>query len=106
MPSFALVGVLLRKYMKIVLTSAQKHGGIVKSCSIVRVPFVATPTCHSATPFDEGDYGTDELIRIHLCSQYSFILLATSSFASSNITISTSAGTPDFALNGSTQAYT
>jgi hypothetical protein len=41
---------------------------------------------HSVTPSDKGEYGTDELIRISLCSQHSFILPATSSFVLSNIT--------------------
>jgi hypothetical protein len=44
MPSFALVGVLLRRYMKVVITSAQKQGGRFQSRNIARMPFVVTPT--------------------------------------------------------------
>src|SRR5258707_2926466 len=102
--------------MKVVIASAQKRGGRLESRSIARVPLVATPTSRSATPFDEGEYGTDELIRIPFCSQYSLILPATSSFALSNMTAlivlpvpfsifaahtSNSAGASDFALKGS-----
>ena len=86
MPSFALVAVLLRRYMKVIIASAQKCGGGLESRSIARMPLVATPINPSA-PFDKGEYGTGELIRIPLCSQYSLILPATSPLTSSNLTI-------------------
>jgi hypothetical protein len=44
MLSFALVGILLRRYMKVVITSAQKQGGRFQSHNITHVPFVVTPT--------------------------------------------------------------
>ena len=42
--------------------------------NIVRALLVATLASRSATPFDNGGYETDELIRIPLCSQHSLIL--------------------------------
>ena len=61
--------------------SAQKRGGTFESRNIVRVPLVTPPTSRLATPFDKGEYGTDELIQITLCSQYSLILPGMSSLA-------------------------
>ena len=54
------------------------HRGRYESRSIARVPLVVTPTSRSAIPFDEGKCGTDVLIRLPLCSQYSLFLPATS----------------------------
>ena len=103
--------------MKVVITSAQKRGG-VRVTQIARVPLVATLVSHSATPFDEGEYGSDEIIRIPCCLQSSLILPATSSLALSNMTVlidlsilflimvahfSNSASASDFAHGGSTQ---
>ncbi len=50
--------------MNMDIASAQKRGGSAESCSIACVPLVATPTSHSATLFDEGEYGIDELMWI------------------------------------------
>ena len=73
---------------------------------------VATQASRSETPFD----GTDELIRIPLCSQYSLILPTTSSLALSYMTRLTilhvpfpifathSAGALDLALKGTQPA--
>ena len=55
-----------------------RHRGRFESRSIARVPLVFTPTSRSAIPFDEGECGTDVLIRLPLCSQYSLFLPTTS----------------------------
>jgi len=69
-------------------------------------------------PFNEGEYGTDEMIRMPRSSQSSFIRPATNSVALLNITVltlysvpfsirltyfSNSIGASDFALNRSVQ---
>jgi len=69
-------------YTNVSIASAQDCGGSPEPCDIAWVPLVATL-------FGEGEYGTDEMIRMPRSSQSSFIRPATSSFALSNITILT-----------------
>ena len=57
--------------MKVVITSAQKHGGRFGLCSIACMQLVAMPTTCLATLFNGGEYGTDDLIHIPSCSQFS-----------------------------------
>jgi len=68
--------------MNVPIASAQDRRGSLELCDIARVPLVVTL-------FDEGEYSTDKMIRMSRLSQSSFIHLATSSFALSNITILT-----------------
>jgi len=67
-------------YTNVSIASAQDCGGSPEPCDIAWVPLVATL-------FGEGEYGTDKMIWMPHSSQSSFIRLATSSFALSNITI-------------------
>jgi len=62
------------------IASAQDHKGSPELCNIAQVPLVAML-------FGEGEYGTNKMIQMLCSSQSSFICLATSSFALSNITI-------------------
>jgi len=48
--------------MNVTIASAQNRGGSLESGNTTRVPLVATPTSRSATPFDKGEYGTDEML--------------------------------------------
>jgi len=68
--------------MNVPIASARNHRGSLEPCDIAQVPLVVTP-------FDEGEYGTNEMIQMSRSSQSSFIRLATSSFAWSNITVLT-----------------
>jgi len=70
------------RYMNVPIASAQDRGGSLEPCDIARVPLVVTL-------FDEGEYGTDEMIWMSRLSQSSFIRPATSSFTLSNITVLT-----------------
>jgi len=70
------------RYMNVPIASARNRGGSLELCDIAQVPLVVTL-------FDEGEYGTDEMIWMSRSSQSSFIHLATSSFAWLNITILT-----------------
>ena len=95
-----------------------KPRGRPESRNIPRVTLVVIPTSCSAAPFDEGEYCTDEIIRILRSSHNSFVLPATSSFALPNMTalmfflvpfcswlthFSNSIGASDFVLKGNTQ---
>jgi len=79
--------VRFRRYMNVI--ACPNRGGRPESRNIPRVQLVIIPTSCSATPFDEGEYDTDEIIRILRSSHNSFILPATSSFSMSNMTILT-----------------
>jgi len=68
------------RYMNVPIASAQNCGGSLEPCDIAQVLLVVTL-------FDEGEYGTDEMIRMSCSLQSSFIRPATSSFALSNITV-------------------
>jgi len=68
------------RYMNVPIASAQNRRGSLELCDIAQVLLVVTL-------FNEGEYGTDEMIRMSHSSQSSFIRLATSSFALSNITV-------------------
>jgi len=69
------------------IASAQDREGSPELCDIAQVPLVVML-------FGEGEYGTDKMIRMPHSSQGSFICLATSSFALSNITILTFLSVP------------
>jgi len=68
------------RYMNVPIASAQNHGGSLELCDIAQVLLVVTL-------FDEGEYGTNEMIWMSCSLQSSFICPATSSFALSNITV-------------------
>jgi len=70
------------RYMNVPIASARNRRGSLELCDISQVLLVVTL-------FDEGEYGTDEMIQMSCSSQSSFIRLATSSFAWSNITVLT-----------------
>jgi len=74
-------------YTNVSIASAQDCGGSPELCDITWVPLVAML-------FSEGEYGTNEMIRMPRSSQSSFICLATSSFALSNITVLTFLSVP------------
>jgi len=57
-----LFGVLFHRYMNVDTASAQKRDRRFKLRSTVRVLLVATPTNRFATPFDEGEYRTNETV--------------------------------------------
>src|SRR5258706_11326005 len=71
------------------MASAENRGGRFAPYNIVWVQRVAAPTRRSATPFEDGEYGTEEMILIPRASHISFIFPATSSLALSNITVLT-----------------
>jgi len=75
------------RYTHVPIASAQNRGGSPELRDIAQVPLVATL-------FGEGEYGTDEMIQMPCSSQSSFIRLATSSFALSNITVLTFLSVP------------
>jgi len=83
---FVAIGVRFRIYMNVPIAFAQNHGGSPEPCDIAQVPLVVTP-------FDEGEYGTEEMIRMSRLLQSSFICPATSSFTLSNITVLTFSST-------------
>jgi len=74
-------------YMNVSIASAQDCGGSPEPCDIAWVPLVAML-------FSEGEYGTNEMIRMLRLSQSSFIHLATSSFTLLNITVLTFLSVP------------
>jgi len=75
------------RYTNAPIASAQNRGGSLELCDIAQMPLVATL-------FGEGEYGTDEMIRMLHSSQSSFIRPVTSSFALSNITVLTFLSVP------------
>jgi len=72
--------------MNVPIAFAQNRGGSPEPCDIAQVPLVVMP-------FNEGEYGTEEMIRMSRLSQSSFIRPATSSFALLNITVLTFSST-------------
>jgi len=73
--------------MNVSIASAQDCRGSPEPCDIAWVPFIMML-------FGEGEYGTDEMIRMPCLLQSSFIRLATSSFALLNITVLTFLSVP------------